>query len=136
VIAVCALQACAALALAAATQARAEPSVAAPADTAPAPDPAPDRATRPYIVAPLAEFPREAIREGINGRCDVLFRIDEQGVPRDIRPTCNSPLFEAAAVRAFMRARLNMATEGLKPDLWVSQPLIFQLEPAPPPPEG
>jgi outer membrane biosynthesis protein TonB len=108
---------------------------AAPAPSS-APEPAPDPEAGIYLVSPIVEFPREAMREGINGRCDVLFRVTEQGIPQDLRPTCNSPLFEAAAVRGIMRARLNMASGGIRPGAWLSVPLIFRLEQELPQPEG
>lgn len=134
------LAALAALVPAAAGQTAAEPVASPSGGATPAPLFAPESAPDPeagiYLVSPIVEFPREAMREGINGRCDVLFRVTEQGIPQDIRPTCNSPLFEAAAVRGIMRARLNMASGGIRPGAWLSVPLIFRLEQELPQPEG
>jgi TonB family protein len=89
-----------------------------------------------YLVPPYVEYPREARMRGMSGRCEVLFRVDAQGVPQAIQPTCSSRFFEAAAARAIYRARLNMAADGIAPGVWLKLPLEFRIETAAPPPEG
>lgn len=114
--------------------ARAEPPAASPAAPPAAPVIAPHEARSLYLVAPLVEYPREALRSGIEGRCNVAFRIDAEGVPYEIRPICNSPLFDAAAVRGVERVRMNMANEAFTPGALFRLPLIFRIADMPPSP--
>ncbi len=103
--------------------------------TAPAPDQpqplgedAPAQAVVPvprFRIAPEVEYPVEALRADIGGRCIVSFTVDAAGVPQDIIPDCTDPVFTAAARDAVAAARLDMRA-GVKPCETLRLPLSFR----------
>lgn len=53
----------------------------------------PLRGAQIYSVPPKFEYPVAALRADIDGNCYVSFTIDAAGIPQDIQPNCDNPVF-------------------------------------------
>ena len=71
-----------------------------------------DRDAQPLVrIEP--QYPPRAAERGIEGRCQVTFDVTPEGSPTNIRIlTCESSLFERAAIRAVERWRYNPKVEN------------------------
>lgn len=68
----------------------------------------PLQGTRYYAQPPQFAYPVAALRAAIEGRCMIAFTIDAQGVPQDIQPDCDHPLFTAPAHEGAARLRMKV----------------------------
>lgn len=66
----------------------------------------PLRSAERYAVSPQFIYPVGALRDGIEGRCVVSFTLDAAGVPQDIRPDCDHPIFNEPARAGVAATRL------------------------------
>lgn len=64
------------------------------------------RSARYYAVPPQFEYPIAALRDDIEGRCLIQFTIDAQGVPQEIQPGCDHPVFTAPVLSGMARVRM------------------------------
>tara|TARA_R110002051_G_scaffold10866_2_gene40518 strand:- start:10924 stop:11613 length:690 start_codon:yes stop_codon:yes gene_type:complete len=69
----------------------------------PAPQPIAERIAQ-AIRPPVASYPADMARRGLEGSCDVHFSLTTRGLPYDISATCSHAGFEKEAVRAVGRA--------------------------------
>jgi TonB family protein len=79
-----------------------------------------------FRVPPQPIYPIEALRNGIEGRCEVRFTVDAQGVPQNVTARCTHPVFEAPARQAMLAVRLDMSS-GIAAGASFLLPLGFQL---------
>ncbi len=106
----------------------AEPPAALAVDSPPPPSdvPEPPVAAPPgFRVPPRPVYPVEALRNDIGGRCMVSFTVNAEGVPQNIVPDCDHPVFTAPARDAVAAARLDMGAEVQAGDVF-RLPLRFQ----------
>lgn len=61
-----------------------------------------DRGISP-ISPPLLTYPDRALRQGLEGECEVRLNVDVRGRPFDVEATCTHSIFEREAVRAVRR---------------------------------
>lgn len=66
----------------------------------------PLRSAEVYAVPPQFDYPPAALRAEIEGRCMISFTIDAEGVPQDITPDCDHPLFTEPARSGVARVRM------------------------------
>ncbi len=59
-------------------------------------------------------YPIRAAERGIEGECDVLFDINENGVPFNIRPTCTNSIFIYAVKKAVQKWKYQPRIRGGK----------------------
>lgn len=78
-----------------------------------------------FRIPPQVNYPVEALRNDMGGRCIVTFTVGAGGAPQDIVPDCTNPVFTAAARDAVAAARLDMRV-GVKPGDTLRLPLRFQ----------
>ncbi len=80
-------------------------------------------------VATHFKYPKEALRNGIEGRAYVSFTIDEKGRVTELRSSGSHPLFEAEGVRIF--SKLPRFTpgrrDGIADAFKFSVPVVFKL---------
>ena len=110
------------------------PRVYAPPTYQEVPTPPASPALRRFRIPPQVEYPIEALRNDIRGRCIVTFSVDAEGVPQDIAPDCTDPVFTIPARNAVAAARLNMDA-GITPGDVLRLPLRFAIEDDTPPQE-
>lgn len=139
-------QACLAIGLLAALPGAAlaaeQPAASTPAPRHPPNRPPPPRAVLPppppqaasdiagpglkaFLIPPRPEYPDEALRSDLSGRCIITFTVGADGAPQDIVPDCTDPVFTAAARDAVAAARVRMDGE-IKPGAVLRLPLRFQ----------
>ena len=94
-----------------------------------------DRRSNPVFVPPelkrypLPNYPVRAAERGLEGTCNVVFRIDSNGAPQDIKAFCNDPLFvteSEIAIRKVRYERLEIDGNTYSPG-WISYPIDFNL---------
>lgn len=56
------------------------------------------------IRPPVASYPGDMARRGMEGSCDVYFSLSTRGLPYDVTATCSHAGFEKEAVRAVSKA--------------------------------
>lgn len=61
-----------------------------------------DRDAQP-LVRLEPQYPPRAAERGVEGKCSVVFDVNPDGTPTNIRPTCDSSLFDDAVRRAVGR---------------------------------
>ena len=59
-------------------------------------------------------YPIRAAERGIEGECDVLFDLNENGTPFNIRPTCSNSIFNSAVVKAVQKWKYQPRIRGGK----------------------
>jgi len=108
------------------------PSNQPPPPRAVLPPPSPQAASdiagpglKAFLIPPQAEYPVEALRNDLSGRCMITFTVGADGAPQDIVPDCTDPVFTAAARNAVAAARVRMDGE-IKPGAVLRLPLRFQ----------
>jgi len=63
-----------------------------------------DRSLLP-ISPPVPTYPASAIRQGLDGDCDVHLKVSPKGDPFDVHAECTHPEFENAAKRSIEKVR-------------------------------
>lgn len=100
-------------------------SEAAPASPPPAEE-LPMQGTRYYAVPPQFEYPVAALRAGIEGRCNIRFTVDAEGVPQDVRPDCDHPAFTAPVLAGMARVRMIISEEVVAGERFIL-PVSFRI---------
>lgn len=99
-------------------------SEAAPA--APAAQELPMQGTRFYAVPPKFEYPVAALQAGIEGRCNIRFTVDAEGVPQDVSPDCDHPAFTAPVLAGMARVRMIISEEVVAGERFIL-PVSFRI---------
>ncbi len=86
----------------------------------------PLRGAQIYSVPPQFEYPFAALRSGIDGNCYVSFTIDAAGIPRDIQPNCDNPVFNEP-VRAGVAATRLIVSDTQKAGDRFRLPVSFRI---------
>lgn len=55
------------------------------------------------ISPPIVVYPEDAVRRGIQGKCDVSMDVSDRGKPFNIVATCSHPVFQREAKRAISK---------------------------------
>jgi len=63
-----------------------------------------DRTLQP-ITPPVPTYPAGAIRQGLDGYCEVHLKVSPRGDPFDVYAECSAPMFENAAKRSIEKVR-------------------------------
>ena len=58
-----------------------------------------------FARAPRLTYPARALKEGIEGSCEVTFDLSVEGVPENVISQCTHPVFRRESVRAIKKAR-------------------------------
>lgn len=98
-------------------------------EAAPASPPAeelPMHGTRYYAVPPKFEYPFAALQAEIEGRCLIRFTVDAEGVPQDIEPDCDNPVFVAPVLAGMARVRMIISEKVVAGDFYVL-PVSFRI---------
>jgi len=88
-----------------------------------------DRTLQP-ISPPVPTYPTRAIRQELDGYCDVHLKVSPRGQPFDVNAECSDPVFENAAKRSIEKVRFApQIRQGLPVTVTgVVYPLEFRLK--------
>jgi TonB family protein len=93
-------------------------------------------AIRPKIISQVDPvYPTAALRDGVEGRVIVKFKISPDGVPFDAQiDSSTHPVFNGPSLRALSKTRFEAEPQNrpLYGGRWFKQPYAFQLEGQPP----
>ncbi len=56
------------------------------------------------VRQPKPDYPPKALRQGLEGDCEVVFSIDAAGRPYNVNTDCSHPVFESSSKRAVQKA--------------------------------
>lgn len=81
------------------------------------------------LTPPMPNFPLCASENGITGRCEVGFDVDETGKPQNVFALCSDIVFQREAIRAVTKAEFYPATIDGVPIAYpgVVYPIRFEL---------